>query len=147
LNPDDIAPWKVLGQKWHLLRKGFPPGRPVEWDQEVLEELVEMLAEIAPDGQFLWNNQQLVHLFVGSRSEPWVTLQTKRPEALTMTINCAKNQVALGRIANLGFDRAVDGSATHRDQLRIRFRNMDDLERGDLPEFLREHLSLVLGNK
>ena len=26
-NPDDVMPWKVLGQKWHFARKGFPPGK------------------------------------------------------------------------------------------------------------------------
>ena len=36
-------PWKVLGQKWHFLRKGFPPGKTVAWETEVLEELCEML--------------------------------------------------------------------------------------------------------
>jgi c(7)-type cytochrome triheme protein len=30
-NPEDIMPWKVLGQKWHFARKGFPPGKTVEF--------------------------------------------------------------------------------------------------------------------
>ena len=25
--PEDVMPWKVLGQKWHFSRKGFPPGK------------------------------------------------------------------------------------------------------------------------
>src|SRR5262249_49625737 len=25
--PADVMPWTVLGQKWHLSRKGFPPGK------------------------------------------------------------------------------------------------------------------------
>ena len=62
-NPEDVMPWKVLGQKWHFARKGFPPGKPPKWDVDVLEELCEMLKETAPDGQFLWNNQQVVHLY------------------------------------------------------------------------------------
>ena len=63
-NPEDVMPWKVLGQKWHFARKGFPPGKPPQWDVDVLEELCELLAEAAPAGQFLWNNQQVVHVFV-----------------------------------------------------------------------------------
>ena len=39
-------PWKVLGQKWHLARKGFAPGKRVAWPPELLEELLEMLGEV-----------------------------------------------------------------------------------------------------
>ncbi len=28
-NPEDVMPWKVLGQKWHFSRRGFPPGKKV----------------------------------------------------------------------------------------------------------------------
>ena len=42
--PEDVMPWKVLGQKWHFARKGFPPGKKVQWEIELLEELCEMLA-------------------------------------------------------------------------------------------------------
>ena len=42
-NPEDVMPWKVLGQKWHFARKGFPPGKPPQWDIDVLEELCELL--------------------------------------------------------------------------------------------------------
>ena len=48
--PEDVMPWKVLGQKWHFARKGFPPGKKVQWEVEVLEELCEMLAAAAPAG-------------------------------------------------------------------------------------------------
>ena len=40
---------------------------------DVLEELCELLTEVAAEGQFLWNNQQLVHLFPKGRREPWAT--------------------------------------------------------------------------
>ena len=62
LKPEDHMPWKKLGQRWHFMRKGFSPGKRVLWDVAVWEELYEILQEVAPDGQFLWNNQVLVHL-------------------------------------------------------------------------------------
>ena len=142
-NKDELMPWKVLGQKWHLLRKGFPPGKKVLWDQEILEELIEMLADIAPGGQFLWNNQQLVHLIPPGHTEPWVTLQTKRPEALSLHLSGPKNRVAFGRVTELGCEQDFDGSHPDRDILRIRFRTADDLHRGDLTTVLREHLLAV----
>src|SRR4029077_1634463 len=29
LKIDELTPWKVLGKKWHLSRKGFPSGKRV----------------------------------------------------------------------------------------------------------------------
>ena len=45
---EDVMPWKKLGQRWHLMRKGFAPGKRVAWDERVLEQLVHLLEEIAP---------------------------------------------------------------------------------------------------
>ncbi len=47
-DPESVMPWTVLGRKWHLLRKGFPPGKRIAWEAEVLEELLEMLLSAAP---------------------------------------------------------------------------------------------------
>jgi len=91
--PDDVMPWKVMGRKWHLSRKGFPPGKKVHWDAEVLEELCELLAETAPQGQFLWNNQQVVHLCVNGPGEPWATIHTKRPATLELVLTDRKSVV------------------------------------------------------
>ncbi|MDP6448057.1 MAG: excinuclease ABC subunit A, partial [Pirellulaceae bacterium] len=63
-SPEDVLPWKKLGQKWHFLRRGFPSGQRVRWDAKVLEELCEMLTDAAPGAQFLWSNQQIVHLML-----------------------------------------------------------------------------------
>lgn len=146
-NKDDLMPWKVLGQKWHLLRKGFPPGRKVEWEADVLEELIEILADAAPEGQFLWNNQQLVHLYLKGHREPWATIHTKRPENVQLTLTGPKNAVGFGRVKDLGNDRELDGSARDRDHLKIRFRTSDDLHGGDLSDFLREHLQKTVGQE
>ncbi len=140
-NPEDAMPWKVLGQKWHFLRKGFPPGKKVLWDEPVLEALCERLSRAAPGGQFLWNNQQLVHYMAANRREPWASLLTKRVEALTLVLHGPKNAIALGRIATLGCDRELDGSDPSHDKIRIRFRTLEDLDRGDLDALLEEHLA------
>ena len=54
---DILQPWKQLGRKWHFARRGFPLGGKVEWEMEVLEELVELLNETAPYGQLLVEQQ------------------------------------------------------------------------------------------
>jgi excinuclease ABC subunit A len=143
LRPEDYMPWKKLGRKWHFLRKGFPLGKRVFWDVEVLEELCELLAETAPDGQFLWNNQVLVHLMVPGQPDPWATLQTKRPESLNLTLRGPKGAVALGRVTHLARDRQLDASRPNCDAVKLQFRALDDLHKGDLREFLKEHLDAV----
>lgn len=145
-NLEDHMPWKKLGRVWHLSRKGFPPGRTVRWDAEVLEELLELLADVAPDGQFLWNNQQLVHFIPQGRREPWASIQTKRPEWVNLVLSGPKGKIALGRTTDLGYDRELDATREDRDLVKLRFRTLNDLERGDLRQFLKEHLESVNGN-
>jgi excinuclease ABC subunit A len=141
--PDDIMPWKVLGQKWHFARKGFPPGKRVEWEPEVLEELCELLAEVAPEGQFLWNNQQLVHVFVPGQKEAWASVLTKKPQAVELVLNGPKNRFAYGQVLELGCGRDFDTSPKHFDQLRLRFQTKQDLAKANFVDFLRKHRATI----
>ncbi len=145
-NPDDLMPWKVLGQKWHFSRKGFPPGKRVAWDLDLLEQLCELLRKTAPQGEFLWNSQQVVHLRVAEQAEPWATLYTKRRESLDLVLTGPKGRFALGRIADLGAARELNGSRPDRDQIKIQFRKPGDLSLGDLAGFLIEHLGALKGS-
>jgi excinuclease ABC subunit A len=137
--PEDVMPWKVLGQKWHLARKGFPPGRKVEWETEVLEELCELLAETSSGGQFLWNNQQVVHVFVEGQKEPWASIFTKRLNSIDLVLNGPKDRFAFGQVADVGFERELQTNHPDRDVLKVKFRTTDDLTQGKLAVFLREH--------
>ena len=139
-------PWKVLGQKWHFARKGFPLGRSPVWPAEILEDIHQLLEEVAPQGQFLWNNQQVVHLFVPAQKEPWATLHTKKRAALELWLSGPSGQFTLGRIAQLGSERElVSGNL---DTVKLRFATRESLqhtdpEHGDLVTFFREHLACL----
>ncbi len=144
LKPEDHMPWKKLGQRWHFMRKGFPSGKSIMWDLAVWEELYEMLHELAPDGQFLWNNQILVHLYLAGQRDPWVTINTKRPQSLDLTLTGPKGLVTLGRLAGLARDRELDATREDRDLVRLKFRTVEDLHKGDLLALLQEHRSAVM---
>ena len=75
---------------------------------EVLEELVELLNETAPYGQLLWNNKQVVPLYVPQQREAWAAVQTKKLDAVYLHLTGPKGRFAQGRIAGLGFDARVD---------------------------------------
>ncbi len=143
--PEDFMPWKVMGERWHLSRKGFPIGRPPKWPGELLDDLIGLLRDVAPKGQFLWNNQQLVHLFMPGQREPWATILTKKPDALKLALRGPNGKFALGSILHLGRDRSLTADRDGHDVIRISFRRRDDLERhdpqhGGLADFLKAHL-------
>jgi excinuclease ABC subunit A len=143
--PDDVMPWTVLGQKWHLSRKGFPPGKQTAWQPEVLEELLELLADAEPQGQFLWNNQEVVKRMVPGVGEPWATVYTKRLAGVDLVLNGPKGAFQLGGVADFGTRRALATERDDRDQVRLRFTSVDELHDGRFAAFLRTHLETFRG--
>jgi excinuclease ABC subunit A len=142
---EEIQPWKVLGRKWHFLRKGFPPGKKVQWEQAVLEELFEMLAEVCPQGQFLWNNQQIVNLMPRGARTPWAVIGTKRAEHVVLSLAGPKGQFTYGQIVDLAESVELVEKDRERDVIHLRFQTVDELHRGNLTTFLREHLEAAVG--
>jgi excinuclease ABC subunit A len=140
---DILQPWKQLGRTWHFARKGFSIGKKIYWDVEVLEDLMELLSETAPQGQFLWNNKQVVPLYVPEQHEPWAAVQTKKLDAVYLHLSSPKGKFTLGQITELGHNPELDGQRAKVDVIRLKFRNVKDLERGDLRGFLKQHLAAV----
>jgi excinuclease ABC subunit A len=143
--PEDVMPWKVLGQKWHLSKKGFPPGKKTSWKPEVLEELLEMLSDAVPNGQFLWNNQNFVYLMVPGVRKPWATVYTKRLAGVDLVLNGPKGAFQLGSVAQMGASQAVETDAEDRDQVKLRFVTTDELHAENVGAFLRAHLESLVG--
>lgn len=146
IDPEAAMPWRKLGRRWHFMRKGFPPRKPVLWDMEVLEKLCETLQKADPQGEFVWHNQVLVHFVPAGQSEPWATINTKRAESVDLTLTGPKNMIGFGRIADLGFDSELDGTREDIDLTRIRFRTAEELEHQELSEFLKEHLGTTIAS-
>jgi len=141
---EDLMPWKVLGQRWHLMRKGFTPGKRVLWAPEVLEQLIRLLTDAAPGGQFDWTNKVLVHYTPPGHRQPWATICTKKPASLDLFLTGPKNAVGFGRVASLAHDRDLDARHADYDVIRFSFLRPADLKKADLAAFLREHLTAAL---
>ena len=43
-------------------------------------------------------------------------------------------------MSELGMDRELDESKDHYDVIKLKFRTVEDLHRGDFAKFLREHV-------
>ena len=143
-DPNNFAPWKVLGPKWHLARKGFPPGKKVAWEMETLEALCGIVEKAAPDGEFEWTQQQVVHVSLDGQ-EPWASIYTKRRAAIDLVLAGPKGSLTLGRVAELGFEQEVSTDKPDRDYVKLRFLTQEDLRRDKLIKFLREQREEVLG--
>jgi excinuclease ABC subunit A len=144
---DILQPWKQLGRTWHFARKGFSIGKKIDWEVEVLEDLMEVLSEVAPQGQLLWNNKQVVPMYVPGQREPWAAVQTKKLDAVYLHLMGPKGRFTLGQITDLGYHPELDGARPKQDVIRLKFRTAADLARGDLREFLKEHLAAMLGQR
>ena len=144
--PEDLLPWKALGRPWHLLRKGFLKGGPPKWEPAVLEKLCTLLEGTAPGLQFGWKNKVVVPVHLPGRKRAWACLVTKKPDAVYLYLFGPQGRFALGQITGLGLEPAVEHERPGVDRVRLKFRSMEDVARGDLPGFLKEHLAAVNEN-
>ncbi len=139
--PNILQPWKQLGRTWHLARRGFPLGKKVRWEPDVLQKLLDLLTQAAPQAEFNWSNKQVVPVCLPGRRDPWAAVQTKKLDAVYLHLTGPKGRFPLGRINGLGHDPEVDGRQSDTDVIRLKFRSAEDLSRGDLHGFLKEHLA------
>ncbi|MCD4727380.1 MAG: excinuclease ABC subunit A, partial [Pirellulales bacterium] len=139
--PNILQPWKQLGRTWHLARRGFPLGKKVRWEPDVLQKLLNLLTQTAPQAEFNWSNKQVVPVCLPGRRDPWAAVQTKKLDAVYLHLTGPKGRFPLGRLGDLGHDPEVDGRQSDADVIRLKFRSAEDLSRGDLHGFLKEHLA------
>ncbi|MBS0264611.1 MAG: hypothetical protein JSS02_21935 [Planctomycetes bacterium] len=139
LDLEDLTPWKVLGKKWHLSRKGFPSGKRIDWELEVLEKLTSLLEQAQPQARFDWSGKQVVHVYLDGSESPWVTIQTKRRSAVDVSFFGPAGRFALGKIASLGRDREILSVSAEVEQIRFRLDEMAQVADAAFARFLREH--------
>ena len=71
----------------------------------------------------------------------------QKADAVHLTLIGPKGRFALGRLTNLGHDPRLDGERPGLDLIRLKFRSLADLQRGDLRGFLKEHLAAVMNHQ
>ena len=138
LKIDKETPWAKLGEKWHFMRKGFAPGKKVQWEPEVLEILHEVIQKAAPECQFLWSNKQVVHVYLPQQKQPWASIQTKKPDGVWLQLAGPKDSVTVGRVADLA-DAPTVTSRDDLDVLKMSFNDVDQVNNEELKKFLVEH--------
>ncbi len=143
LEMEELTPWKVLGKKWHLSRKGFPSGKRVYWEPEVLDKLTAALQEAVPNGTVDWGGKQVVHFYRPDSAEPWATMQTKRRRGIDLALFGPTGRFALGRIAALGREREIFSEPGKPDQIQIRVDDSRQVVDPEFNRFLKEHAESI----
>ena len=143
LDINELTPWKVLGRKWHLSRKGFPSRKRITWEADVVEELAQLLEETLRDCETDWGNKQVANFTEKSSGRLSATLHTKRREGVDLTLLAEPGRFALGRFAALGADRSLQTARDGREAIKIRFDSVDQVRQKPLTKFLEEFATTI----
>jgi excinuclease ABC subunit A len=138
--PEDVMPWKVNGERWHLGDKGFPPGKKVRWDRAVLSRLLQVLREIEPDLEVQWDARDAITLRVPGVSRGWAQWRTKHPAALDCRFLGKKGQFNLAQLEGLGVSPSLSHERGDGDVVRLHFQHLSQVQEPRLKELLAEHL-------
>lgn len=139
-SPEDVMPWKVNGQKWHLGDKGFPPGRKVVWDRLLLAKLLAIVEEAAPGMEVDWGSRDAIMLRLPGVSRGWARVRTKDHLALECRFIGKPGQFNLSRLEGIGREPEIEASrADGTDVMRLNFRKPEEMPPAKLKALLAEH--------
>jgi excinuclease ABC subunit A len=153
-SPNDLMPWKILGEKWHFLPKGLIGGDKLLWEPSLLIELFGMLKEISPQSRIVWTNKVLVPFYhpavkrrtktkrlkINGRTIPWLIVHTKRIDAVYIDLYIEKNSVPLGRIRSVGSEPFVSGRNELFDIIQLKLTKKSELKNKEFQQLLHETL-------
>ena len=138
-NPGDLQPWKVLGRKWHRLRKGFPVGKRVGWPEELVDLLADQLQAVGPDIVVDWTGRNSVSFRLTRGGPVWAQLWTKRVQSVELFLLGPPGTIPLGRVAGLGQTREITGYKGGREAVKISFNSLQQARHADVERLLRDH--------
>jgi excinuclease ABC subunit A len=138
--PEDVMPWKLNGERWHLGEKGFPPGKKPSWDRALLPQLLNLVRAIEPGIEVSWDVRYFITLRVPGVGRWWGQWQTKRAEGLVCHFLGKKGQFNLSGVEAFGINPEIRDNRDNGDVLRLVFRREEHVHAAKLKELLAEHL-------
>jgi excinuclease ABC subunit A len=136
--PEDLMPWKTNGEKWHLSEKGFPPGKKVKWDRELISRVIHLVRGIEPGLTMSWDQRDTITLRLPGVNRGWASLRTKTAEALDCRFLVKKGQLNLARVEGLGAAEIAEQRGA--DVLRLRLTDLTAEQAAKLREVLAEQI-------
>src|SRR5262249_16171923 len=138
--PEDVMPWKLNGERWHLGDKGFPIGKRVDWDRSLLPRLLEIVRGIEAGIEVNWNSRATISLRVPGVSRSWCEWRTKESYGLHCRFLGKKGQFNLSQLEGLGRSPALHTSRADADAMELVFQQAEHMNRRKLEAVLSEHL-------
>jgi excinuclease ABC subunit A len=138
--PEDVMPWKVNGERWHLGEKGFPPGQKPQWDHALLPQFLTLAREIEPGLEVQWHVQYFITLRVPGANRWWGQWQTKRSEGLICRFLGKKGQFNLAAFEGIGVSQELDTDHEYGDYLWLTLHHLDPAQQKRLKTLLTEHV-------
>jgi excinuclease ABC subunit A len=138
--PEDVMPWKLNGERWHLGDKGFPPGRRIQWDRALLPRLLDRVREVEPQVEVTWTGRAAITLRVPGVSRSWAQWRTKDSHGLDCRFLGKRGQFNLSQLEGIGVSPSIHTSGSGADVMRFVFREVEQLQPARLKEVLAEHL-------
>ncbi|MFN9720282.1 MAG: excinuclease ABC subunit UvrA [Planctomycetota bacterium] len=134
-NPEDLMPWKQLGRKWHLMRKGLPGNGRVAWEFELLEKLLPIVEDCLRDSSADYGIRSKIN-WSGAKGQAVAELHTKRSDGADLILHVVPGTVTIGAIATFGASQEITHHRSGLDQVRIRFESSDQVEESKLRELI-----------
>ena len=125
-NPDDLTPWKQLGRKWHLMKKGLPK-RP-DWTFATLEKALPVVELALAESKADYGIRSKIN-WKSSGGQPTGELHTKRKDGVDLVVFVPKGTVTIGAVAEFGMEQEVKPAKGEQDAVRIRFRRPDQVSK------------------
>ncbi len=139
--PEDLMPWRINGERWHLSDKGFPPGQKVRWDRGMLPRLLELVRELVPGVEIDWTtSRDSIALRLPGLTRSWGHWRTKQAHALDVRFLGKKGHFNLSQLEPFGANPEILDNRASGDVIRLNFCNVDELKPEKLKELLAEHL-------
>ncbi len=137
---EDLMPWKINGERWHLGDKGFKPGRKVEWDRALLPRLLNLMREIEPKLEVHWDNRIAISITVPGVSRAWAQWCTKDVSGLDCRFLGKSGQFNLSQVESFGISPSINGNRNDGDLIRLIFQQEGHVHAAKLKAFLAEHV-------
>ncbi|MBV9123046.1 MAG: excinuclease ABC subunit UvrA [Planctomycetes bacterium] len=138
--PEDLMPWKLNGERWHLGDKGFPAGKKMHWDRALLPRLLKLVRELEPGLEVQWDARAAITLRIPGSSRAWAQWRTKESHGLDCRFLGKKGQFNLSQVEAFGVSPSIKGNRADGDVLRLIFQHDNHVHAAELKELLAEHL-------
>lgn len=143
-DPKNATPWKVLKQRWHSLRKGFPPGKDIVWPAETLSVFIQAVHQSAGGGRWRWDEQTTARYILPGQKEPWIILHTKNPEGLIAVLNGPKGYKPSPAIKEaLPTKVQISARGEAGEQVQISFTELQQPRHPAVRKLLSTHMKFV----